>query len=300
MQFDDQNVDVSGVDDRRGGRRVGRGTAVAGGGGIIGLITVILVVLLGGGSGLAPGAVDVTGLPTGALDGGASGETLEELSTRCNAEGAIDEYADCFLIKVYNETDEVWAAELARRGEEYRRPALTFFEGQVSTACGPATSQVGPFYCPGDEHIYLDIGFLQQLQAQLGAEGRYAQAYILAHEFGHHLQTVLGVERQVRRAQQANPRQANALSVRMELQADCLAGVWGRLADDAGNVTISSGEVAEAQEAAAAVGDDRIQSSAGQRVDPERWTHGSAADRQAWYTTGYSSGDLNRCDTFAG
>lgn len=299
MDFDDQRVDVSGVDDRRGrGGGMGRGTAIAGGGGIVGLITVILVLLLGGG-GTVPGSVDLSGLPSDALGGGTSGETREELSARCNTEGAIDTYADCYLIKVYNETDEVWAAELGRLGQPYQRPTLTFFEGQVATACGTASSQVGPFYCPGDQRIYLDIGFLDALQAQLGAQGRYAQAYILAHEFGHHLQTVLGIEAKVRRAQQANPRQANALSVRMELQADCLAGVWGRLANEAGNVTISDAEVAEAQRAAAAVGDDRIQASAGQRVDPERWTHGSAADRQRWYSTGYTSGDVNRCDTFA-
>jgi uncharacterized protein len=159
--------------------------------------------------------------------------------------------------------------------------------------------RVGPFYCPADERIYLDIDFLAQLQQQFGADGRYAQAYILAHEFGHHVQTLLGIEPQVRRLQQAHPGQTKALSVKLELQADCLAGVWGKLADQAGNVTVTQAEVQQAQAAAAAVGDDRIQRGSGVRVDPESWTHGSAADRERWYTTGFTSGDLRSCDTFA-
>src|SRR5262249_37094743 len=151
--------------------------------------------------------------------------------------------------------------------------------------CGPASASVGPFYCPQDERIYLDVDFLNQLQEQYGATGRYAQAYILAHEYGHHLQTLLGIEPQVRRQQEADPSRVNELSVKLELQADCLAGVWGNLANAAGNVTVTQAEVRQAQNAAAAVGDDRIQQESGQRVNPESWTHGSASDRQRWYTT---------------
>ena len=160
---------------------------------------------------------------------------------------------------------------------------LAFFTQAVNTGCGQASSQVGPFYCPPDENIYIDIEFLEQLQQRFGADGRYAQAYIMAHEFGHHLQTILGVEPQVRQAQQANPSRANDLSVRLELQADCFAGVWGRLADDRGNVTITRAELTQALEAAA-VGDDRIQEAATGRVDPESFTHGSSQQRQEWYT----------------
>jgi predicted metalloprotease len=294
MEFDDQNVDVSGVDDQRGRTGgLGRGPMVAGGGGIVAVIVTVLIMLLGGGGGSLP--------TTGALDQGTgtSSGVVSDLKTRCNTAGAIDTYDDCYLVKVYNETNEVWAAEFNRLGESFRQPTLTFYDGYVQTSCGAASAQVGPFYCPADEHIYIDIGFLSQLQEQVGAQGRYAQAYILAHEYGHHLQTVLGIESQVRRAQQANPSQANALSVRMELQADCLAGVWGNLANAAGNVTISASEAAQAQSAAAAVGDDRLQAQSGGPVNQETWTHGSAKQRQTWYTTGFQSGDLNRCNTFS-
>ncbi len=285
MQFDNQGVDVSGVDDQRGGGGMGRGTMVAGGGGIVGLIVTLLVVFLGGSD-------------TGGT-GGAAGETLDQLKARCNTNGALNQYNDCYLIKVFNETDQVWKAEFARLGQTYRRPTLTFFTGQVRTGCGAASSQVGPFYCPPDQHIYIDVDFLNQLQQQFGAQGRYAEAYILAHEYGHHLQTMLGVEPKVRRLQQANPTQQNPLSVKLELQADCFAGVWGALANRDGKVTVTKSDVAEAQRAAAAVGDDRIQKASTGRVNPESWTHGSAAARQRWYTTGYNSASLQRCDTFA-
>ncbi|MGZ4632661.1 MAG: KPN_02809 family neutral zinc metallopeptidase, partial [Actinomycetes bacterium] len=170
----------------------------------------------------------------------------------------------------------------------------------VSTGCGQASSQVGPFYCPPDERIYLDIGFLDQLQQQFGAQGRYAQAYVLAHETGHHLQTLLGTERKVRALQQSNPGRQNELSVGLELQADCYAGVWSRLANEKGNLTITDAELDQALGAAAAVGDDRIQQKTQGRVDPESFTHGSAAARRKWFKTGSDSGDLNACDTFAG
>ncbi len=176
---------------------------------------------------------------------------------------------------------------------------MAFFADYVSTACGGASSEVGPFYCPGDERMYIDVWFLAQLQQEFGATGRYAQAYILAHEFGHHLQTVLGIERQVRAAQQRDPASANELSVRMELQADCLAGVWGALANEQGNVTITEAELQQAQDAAAAIGDDRIQRKTQGRVNPEAWTHGSAEQRREWYLTGYESADAAQCDTFS-
>jgi uncharacterized protein len=291
MTFDDQHVDASGVDDRRGaggGFGFSPGIAIGGGGGIVAVIITLLAVFLGGGNGL--GVDQVTG--------GTGGEAASDLQQRCNTSGAIDRYEDCYLVKVYDETDEVWAQEFANRGLAYHRPTLTFFSGSTNTGCGPASASVGPFYCPVDERIYLDIDFLNQLQQQFGATGRYAQAYILAHEYGHHLQTLLGIEPQVRRQQQADPSRANDLSVRMELQADCLAGVWGHLANAAGNVTVTEAQVRQAQNAAAAVGDDRIQQETGQRVNPESWTHGSASDRQRWYTTGFTSGDMNACDTF--
>lgn len=297
MKFDNQQVDTSGVDDLRGQRRKG-GLAIGGGAGILGLLVVLLVSLLGGGGGLPTGGIDVNQLDPGVLGSQPGTETKSDLAERCATEGAIDKYDDCFLVKVYNEADEVWSQEMA--GRDYRPPRLAFFTDAVDTGCGSATSQVGPFYCPADERIYLDLGFLAQLQQQFGAEGRYAQAYILAHEFGHHLQTLLGIEPQVRKLQQQNPRQANELSVRMELQADCFAGVWGRLANDRGNLTITRAELEQALNAAAAVGDDRIQKKMQGRVDPESWTHGSSEQRRTWYMKGYDGGTITSCDTFSG
>ena len=228
IKFDDQSVDLSGVSDQRG-RGIGGPVAIGGGGlGVVGLIIYLLISVLGGGSG-----VDTQLVPQdGTVQGQGTGEG--DLETRCNTAGAIDTYDDCFLVKVYNEINEVWTDEFARAGEKYEQPGLTFFTQAVNTGCGQASSQVGPFYCPPDQMIYIDIGFLQQLQQQFGAEGRYAQAYILAHEAGHHLQTLFGTERKVRAAQQSQPSKQNELSVAMELQADCYAGVWSKLADDAG------------------------------------------------------------------
>jgi uncharacterized protein len=282
VTFDDQRVDTTGVRDRRGRG----GLALGGGAGVLGLVVYLLISLLGGGgAGLQlPLNTDVSG----------TGETLEQLEARCNTDGAIEKYNDCYLIKVYNEINEVWTATL----DGYRQPSLGFFEGGVQTGCGAASSQVGPFYCPHDEEIFIDIGFLQQLQEEFGAVGRYAQAYILAHETGHHLQALLGTERDVRAAQQRSPSRANQLSIQMELQADCYAGVWGKLADERGNVSITERELDQALGAAAAVGDDRIQEKTQGRVDPESWTHGSAEQRRSWYLKGFQSGDLDACDTF--
>ncbi len=285
MTFDDQRVDTSGVRDRRGRRG---GAAIGGGAGILGLVVYLLFNVLGGGG-------SAFQLPSG-TDLAGTGETLEQLEARCNTDGAIDKYDDCYLIKVYNEINEVWSTTL----EGYRQPALGFFEGGVQTGCGAASSQVGPFYCPPDEEIFIDIGFLEQLQQELGAEGRYAQAYIMAHETGHHLQTLLGTEADVRKAQERDPSRARQLSIAVELQADCYAGVWGKLADERGNLAITERELDEALEGAAAVGDDRIQQKTQGRVDPESWTHGSAEQRRSWYLRGFQSGDLDECDTFSG
>jgi predicted metalloprotease len=296
MQFDDQNVDVSGVDDRRGGG-IGGPIAIGGGGvGIVGLLVYLLVSVLGGGS-VDPGQL-VPG--SGQVQEGSAGGGTGDLKTRCNTEGAIDRYDDCYLVKVYNEINEVWAGEFDRRGAQYRKPGLTFFTQAVSTGCGQASSQVGPFYCPPAERIYLDIGFLDQLQQQFGAEGRYAQAYVIAHEAGHHLQTLFGTEPKVRALQQQSPARQNELSVSLELQADCYAGVWSTLADQQGNLSITDAELDQALGAAAAVGDDRIQQQTQGRVDPESFTHGSAAQRKRWFQQGRGSGDVNTCDTFTG
>ncbi len=284
IKFDDQRVNTSGVSDRRGR---GGAAAIGGGGvGVVGLVVYLLVSVLGG---------EDTAALLFPQDGSVQSEAAGagDLEERCNSDGAIDAYADCYLVKIYNEINEVWTEQV----QGYEPPGLTFFSGGVRTDCGAASSEVGPFYCPADRSVYLDIGFLEQLQKEFGAQGRYAQAYILAHEGGHHLQTLFGTERKVRKLQQSSPKKENELSVALELQADCFAGVWSKLADDAGNVSIGDAEVKQAQDAAAAVGDDRIQKKTQGQVDPESWTHGSAAQRTKWFTTGRTSGKVDACDT---
>ena len=294
IDFEDTGVDVGGVDDRRGAGR-GGAVAIGGGTGIVGLIIFLLYSLVGGGSGQAP-VLPIEAAP----QAGSSTETYEQLSERCNRAGALDEYTDCRLIKVYNVADDVWRAEFARRGIEYSRPRLAFFDSSTQTGCGPAGAEVGPFYCPADQEIYFELGFLDVLQQKFGASGDFAQAYIAAHEFGHHLQTLLGIEPQVRRIQQTNPSLSNEFSVAMELQADCFAGVWAELSTtvEGNSIRLTEQNIADAVEAAQAVGDDRIQAKVQGRVDPESWTHGSAVQRERWFTTGLASGDIDSCNTF--
>lgn len=311
MKFDDDKVDLSGVDDQRDGRGgspmggggIGPGQmAMAGGlskmlGGGAGLTIVILLVLAMcsfGGGGATQTGPDSQSFQVPGTAQGVSG-SLAERCPQDAADGQFDD-PDCLLVKSYNEANEVWGSVFQQAGQQLARPGLTFFDGATRTACGPADTNVGPFYCPGDQRIYFDLGFNRHLE-RLGVQGQYAMVYIMAHEYGHHLQNELGIERQVRRAQQT-ARNPNNYSVAMELQADCLAGVWGRLANDMGNVQITPQEFQQASEAAAAVGDDRIMKSAGARVNPEKFTHGSAKQRQFWYARGYDTGDINRCDTF--
>ena len=312
IEFDDQSVDVGNVDDRRGGFGGGGGgfggfgggggIAIGGGAGVVGLIIYALVALLGGGN---PGALQLPTAGTGSTGSGAvsgSTESKGQLQARCNGTGALQKYTDCRLIKSFNVADTVWKHEFARLGLDYASPRFAFFRGRTQTGCGPATAAIGPFYCPPDQEIYFELDFLEQLQSQFGAQGDFAQAYIVAHEFGHHLQTLLGTEPKVRAAQQRNPSQANQYSVRLELQADCYAGIWSSLADKStqNGITLTQDNIAEAVNAAQAVGDDRIQAKVSGRVNPESWTHGSAAQRKQWFLTGAQSGDLNTCNTFAG
>ena len=294
IEFDNDRVDVGGLDDRRG--RGGGGAAIGGGVGVVGVVIYLVFQLLSGGGG---NGIDLSQLPVQQAGSGQQ-ESSDQIEQRCNADGALDKYTDCRLIKVYDVADDTWKQEFARRSKSYHAPKLAFFSQATSTGCGQATSQVGPFYCPADEEIYIDIDFLDQLQQQFGAQGEFAQAYVLAHEYGHHLQTLLGTERKVRAAQQGDKSDANKYSVAMELQADCYAGVWATLADrDKDNgITLTKDNIAEAQNAAQAVGDDRIQKKVQGRVDPESWTHGSAAQRAQWFTTGYTSADIDSCNTF--
>jgi uncharacterized protein len=196
------------------------------------------------------------------------------------------------------DVQDFWVKTFKESGREYQIAPTVFFSDSVETGCGGATAQTGPFYCPLDSRVYFDLNFLVELQDRFGAQGDLAAQYIVAHEYGHHIQNVLGISDQVRQSQQSNPSQANALSVQLELQADCLAGVWDKDAQQRGQFE-SERELEEAINAAGAVGDDRIQQQTQGRVDPESFTHGSSEQRQTWFKRGYKTGDSAQCDTFS-
>jgi hypothetical protein len=285
------------IEDRRGspGRRPG--IAIGAGGGGIAVIVLLLLAALGGGGGL-----------------GDLGPILERLAPPTSAsqadnplDPAEDPQADLadFMSVVLDDVQNLWTEIFTSSGQNYERAKLVLFTGFTESGCGGADARVGPHYCPLDRNIYLDLGFFEELQTRFGASGDLAPAYVLAHEVAHHVQNLLGINEQVRRLQQENPDQTNRLSVAMELQADCFAGVWastvfvGQL-ETGENLALEPGEINEALEAAAAVGDDRIQEAATGRVDPESFTHGSSEQRASWFTTGYETGDPARCDTFEG
>jgi len=223
---------------------------------------------------------------------------MNAMRNRCVNSEAIMKYDDCYILKSFNEINEVWTSYFGKAGQQYRKPKLVYFTSSVKTACGPAKSNAGPFYCPGDQTVYIDLAYMNKLFADIGAQGRYAQTYVIAHEIGHHVQNLLGTEAQVRKLQQKSPGQVNQLSVKLELQADCYAGVYGRIANDAGNQKITQPEYEQALVAAAAVGDDAIMSNAGMRVNQEKFTHGSSANRQKWFINGFTAANISACNTF--
>jgi predicted metalloprotease len=202
-----------------------------------------------------------------------------------------------FVSFVLDDVQKTWEQIFAQSGQQYRHAKLVLFRDQVRSGCGVAQTAMGPFYCPADQKVYIDLGFYKELRDRFGASGDFAEAYVIAHELGHHVQNLLGISDKVERGQQRNPDQANALSVRLELQADCLAGVWGHSTQQR-NI-LEAGDVDEALNAASSVGDDRIQKQATGRVNPETWTHGSAQERSRWFKTGFESGSIQSCDTFA-
>ncbi|MCP3957695.1 MAG: zinc metallopeptidase [bacterium] len=233
------------------------------------------------------------------LDAGGGGGGISTPAPReqtAPAPGGVDPEADhvSFVGDVLDRNQDLWHQLLAGK---YRDTKLVLFRDAYPSACGMGQAASGPFYCPADEKVYLDLSFYDELSRRFGAPGDFAQAYVLAHEVGHHVQTVLGISRQVRQAQAQNPRQKNQLSVAMELQADCLAGVWARTADEM--QLLEPGDVEEGLRAAASVGDDRIQQMSGRGyVNPESFTHGSAQQRAEWFKQGYTTGDPDACDTF--
>jgi uncharacterized protein len=202
-----------------------------------------------------------------------------------------------FVTAVFSDAQQDWRSVFQAAGQTYTDARLQLFTAGVHTACGAQSSEVGPFYCPADHTVYLDVTFFTQLENQFGVQGDFAQAYVVAHELGHHIQTITGTTAQVNAAQQANPTSANALSVRTELQADCYAGVWAHSTYRRG--LLEPGDLEEALTAAAAVGDDFLQHAAAGSIEPEQWTHGSSAQRQQWLNTGYESGEPASCNTFS-
>ncbi len=203
-----------------------------------------------------------------------------------------------FVSRILASTEDVWSAQFQHMGRTYQKPTLVLFTGGIRSGCGFAQTAVGPFYCPADHKVYLDMSFFQELQNKLGAGGDFARAYVIAHEIGHHVQSQLGIMDKVDQARsQLGENDRNALSVKVELQADCFAGVWGKQADDARHI-LETGDVEQGLNAAAAVGDDRLQKQATGSVEPDSFTHGSSAERVSWFKRGLSSGDIHQCDTF--
>ncbi|MER7444182.1 KPN_02809 family neutral zinc metallopeptidase [Micromonospora avicenniae] len=291
-------IDTSQVDDRRGSGGGGLGgipIPIGGGrGGIVGLVIAVLVALVGGGFGL-----------NAAMDGGDPAGDNTSLEQKCSADDALRQL-DCRNTLYVNSIQAYWRTALPQEfGEQYQPSRTVFFSQAVDTACGAADSGVGPFYCPADDLVYIDLGFYRVLADQLGAQGEFAQPYVLAHEYGHHVQDLIGTEAQMRRQQQRDPGNANALSVKLELQADCYAGAWARnatgTADASGQTifaSITEQDIQQAIDTAEKIGDDAISERANRPVNPEEFTHGSSAQRKEWFSRGYSAGDPKSCDTF--
>jgi uncharacterized protein len=281
-------LDTGQVQDRRGAPG-GRGLAVGGGAGTI--LVVLVLALLGVDVPVGGGGADPFPIGTGA---GRSGQApASQLSSSCKSGSDANQREDCRIVGVVNSVQSYWSDHV----DGYREVPTVFFTGQTQTGCGGATSDVGPFYCPRDQTVYIDLDFYDELRTRFGAHGgAFAEAYVIAHEYGHHVQHLLGTDERV-----GNDREGEKSgSVRLELQADCYAGVWAAHAVETKFIEdLTPQDIADGLDAAAAVGDDRIQQRATGRVDPESWTHGSAAERQKWFDTGYRSGDANRCDTFA-
>ena len=204
-----------------------------------------------------------------------------------------------FVSVVLASTEDTWNVIFRQLGLQYQEPTLVLFNNRVNSACGMASSAVGPFYCPGDQKLYIDLAFFNDLARRHGAPGDFAQAYVVAHEVGHHVQTLLGVSQKVSKARQGlSESQVNALSVRQELQADCYAGLWGNIANQERR-WLESGDLEEALQAATAIGDDRLQRDAGRQVVPDSFTHGTSAQRVRWFRKGFEGGDISACDTFS-
>ena len=313
MRYDDQDRESSNVEDRRGqggGGMFGGG----GGGGGFSLTTMLIIgglmllfgfnpldLITGGGGSADMGRVpqmprvddgrqtqagrnpfEIPGLP-----GGSQGQP----------QGAGQDELGRFTRRVLADTEDVWKRAFKSAGQAYKEPTLVMFTGSTRTACGQGLAQMGPFYCPIDQKVYIDLAFYEELRRRFKAPGDFAQAYVVAHEVGHHVQTLLGVADKVQEMKESHPREQNAIQVRMELQADCLAGVWANLNDQL-HKRLQPGDIESGLNAASQIGDDMIQRQTQGRVVPESFTHGSSAQRVKWFKTGFDSGNMQVCDTF--
>ena len=312
MRYDDQDRESKNVEDRRserggmsgGGMQIpmgGRGgfsittmliigalmllfglnpldLLTGGGGGSIDMSRVPQMPQMDGGQSRTAGRQDIPGLP-----GGAPSQGQDELGR--------------FTRRVLADTEDVWKQVFQQAGQKYKEPTLVMFTGATRTACGQGLAQMGPFYCPLDQKVYVDLSFYEELKRRFRAPGDFAQAYVIAHEVGHHVQTLLGVADKVQEMKQAYPRDANQIQVRMELQADCLAGVWANLNHQLKN-RLQPGDIEEGLNAASQIGDDMIQRQTQGHVVPESFTHGSSAQRVKWFKVGFQSGNMQTCDTF--
>jgi uncharacterized protein len=285
MEFeDDVSLDTSQVEDLRGAG--GIGSRVLFGGGGLGLVGLVIYFVLSQVGGISIGGPSSTG-------GVSSGQAVDNgtLSQECRTGRDANTNRDCALVAIINSIQAYWQDEFARSGVTYREAPTNFFTGGVRTGCGGATADVGPFYCPADSEVYVDLSFFEELKTRFGAQGgQFAEAYVLAHEYGHHVQNLLGTSNRVRTQQGPN-----SDAVRLELQADCYAGVWAHSVFD----QLDDGDLKEAIRASEAVGDDRLQRRATGEVRPDSFTHGSSAQRARWFRTGQASGEPADCDTFA-
>ncbi|HLB18142.1 MAG TPA: neutral zinc metallopeptidase [Gaiellaceae bacterium] len=284
-------LDPGQVTDARG-RGVGPGGIAVGGGlGVVGLLIYLLLSLLSSGGGLGQ---------LGPLDNQqvGRGDTPSSIDTACKTGQDANQRQDCRIVAVVNSVQKFWDGVFQRSNRKYQYVDTVFFTGQVDTACGTADSQVGPFYCPRDKLVYIDLGFFDDLQSRFGVGSSvFAQSYVIAHEYGHHVQDQLGVLDKIGGDRQG----PESLSVRSELQADCYAGVWAAHAVDTGLVDqLTQADVNDGLDAAAAIGDDRIQQQTQGQVNPETWTHGSSEQRRRWFSQGYEKGRPAACDTFSG
>jgi uncharacterized protein len=315
MRYEDQDRESKNVEDRRGepgggfpGMRGGMQIPMGGGGMSFTMMLIVGAVMLLLGMnpldllrGMAPGGgggIQIP-LPQGGQPGARTGDNPFQLPGRgASAPAPADDQMGKFVSRVLADTEDVWGRAFKAFGKTYKEPQLVMFSGATRTACGTGQTAMGPFYCPNDQKVYIDLAFYEQLKRQFNAPGDFAQAYVIAHEVGHHVQTLLGIADKVQQMKERlDERQSNALQVRMELQADCLAGVWANLNEQL-RPRLEQGDIEEALNAATQIGDDMIQRKTTGRIVPDAFTHGTAAQRVKWFKQGITTGNIQSCDTF--